>query len=234
MVRSTRVLLDAGFSLDIADGMSPMTYEFAIFDFDGTLADTAEGFMAASNIAATRFGFRQLSLEEFKGLRAMSSREIIAHMRVPMWKLPRIATFMRQEMAAQAPSTRLFPGVSDMLTGLKAAGIGIAVVSSNGEAAIRTALGETATAVDLFECGATLFGKAQHFKRVVRFAGIDPLHVLAIGDEARDIEAARKARISAGAVGWGYADPAFLRSLGPDRFFDRMDEILPAFLAAKG
>ncbi|NVD41509.1 HAD hydrolase-like protein [Ensifer sp. HO-A22] len=210
-----------------------MTYEFAIFDFDGTLADTAEWFMAASNVAAARFGFRQLSLEEFKGLRAMGSREIIAHMGVPMWKLPRIATFMRQEMSSQARAIQLFPGVPDMLAGLKSAGVGIAVVSSNGEAAIRKALGDTAAAVDLFECGATLFGKAQHFKRVVKFAGIEPQRILAIGDEARDIEAARKARISVGAVGWGYADPTFLKSLGPDRFFDRMDEILPAFRAAK-
>lgn len=211
-----------------------MTYEFAIFDFDGTLADTAEWFMAASNVAAARFGFRQLSVEEFKGLRAMGSREIIAHLGVPMWKLPQIATFMRKEMADQARSIQLFPGVSDMLSELKSAGIGLAVVSSNGEPAIRKALGETASAIDLFECGATLFGKAQHFKRVIKFAGIDPSRVLAIGDEARDIEAARKARIAAGSVGWGYADPTFLKSLGPDRFFDRMDEILPAFCAARG
>lgn len=211
-----------------------MTYDFAIFDFDGTLADTAEWFMAASNLAAAHFGFRQLSVEEFKGLRAMGSREIIAHMGVPMWKLPRIASFMRQEMAAQTQAIRLFPGVSDMLVGLKSDGIGIAVVSSNGEAAIRRALGETASTIDLFECGATLFGKAQHFKRVVKFAGVDPSRILAIGDEARDIEAARKARIAAGAVGWGYADPTFLKSLGPDRFFDRMDEILLAFQAANG
>ncbi|OCP38087.1 HAD hydrolase-like protein [Ensifer sp. LC163] len=206
-----------------------MKYEFAIFDFDGTLADTAAWFMAASNLAAAHFGFRQLSVEEFNGLRAMGSREIIAHLGVPMWKLPRIATFMRQEMATQAQAIQLFPGVPEMLTGVKSAGVGIAVVSSNGEAAIRRALGETAAAVDLFECGATLFGKAQHFKRVVKFAGIDPSRILAIGDEARDIEAARQARIAAGAVGWGYADPTFLKSLGPDRFFDRMDEIPPAF-----
>ncbi len=211
-----------------------MTYEFAIFDFDGTLADTAEWFMAASNVAAARFGFRQLSVEEFKGLRAMGSREIIAHLGVPMWKLPRIATFMRQEMAGRSDAIRLFTGVPEMLAELKSAGVGIAVVSSNGEAAIRKALGETAAAIDVFECGATLFGKAQHFKKVVKFAGIDPSRMLAIGDEARDIEAARTARIAAGAVGWGYADPTFLKTLGPDRFFDRMDEIMPAFRAGKG
>ncbi|MEI2299524.1 HAD-IA family hydrolase [Ensifer sp. MJa1] len=206
-----------------------MTYDFAIFDFDGTLADTAASFMLACNSAARHFGFRELSVEEFQSLRAMSNREIIAHMAVPMWKLPQIATFMRRAMAAEAESVQLFPGAADLLLRLKAAGIGIAIVSSNAEESIRAALGDVAATVDLYECGAALFGKAQHFKRAIRFSGLHASRILAIGDEARDIEAARKAGIASGAVGWGYADPIFLQGLRPDRFFGRMEEIAPAF-----
>lgn len=206
-----------------------MTYEFAIFDFDGTLADTAASFMAACNSAARRYGFRELSVEEFQSLRTMGNREIIAHLGVPMWKLPQIAGFMRRAMASEAASVRLFPGAADLLLRLKAAGIGIAIVSSNAEDGIRAALGDVAATVDLYECGAALFGKAQHFKLAIRHSGLDPARVLAIGDEARDIEAARKVGVAAGAVSWGYADPDFLQELGPDRFFSRMDEIAPAF-----
>ncbi len=209
--------------------MVPMTYEFAIFDFDGTLADTAASFMLACNSAARRYGFRELSVEEFQSLRTMGNREIIAHLGVPLWKLPRIAMFMRRAMADEAASVRLFPGVAELLSRLKAAGIGIAIVSSNAEDGIRAALGEAAASVDIFECGAALFGKDQHFKKAVRYSGLDATRFLAIGDEARDIEAARKAGIAAGAVAWGYADPVFLQKLGPDRFFTRMEEIAPAF-----
>ena len=120
-------------------------------------------------------------------------------------------------------------GTAELLSRLKAAGIGIAIVSSNAEDGIRAALGEAAASVDIFECGAALFGKDQHFKKAVRYSGLDPTRFLAIGDEARDIEAARKAGIAAGAVAWGYADPVFLQKLGPDRFFTRMEEIAPAF-----
>ncbi|WP_077959790.1 HAD hydrolase-like protein [Ensifer adhaerens] len=209
-----------------------MTYDFAIFDFDGTLADTAASFMAACNAAARRYGFRELSVDEFQSLRTMGSREIIAHLGVPMWKLPQIATFMRRAMAAEAASVRLFPGAAELLGRLKAAGVGIAIVSSNAEESIRAALGEAAAIIDLYECGAALFGKAQHFRKAIRHSGFDPSRILAIGDEARDIEAARKAGVAAGAVGWGYADPVFLQGLGPDRFFSRMDEIAPAFGAS--
>lgn len=206
-----------------------MTYEFAIFDFDGTLADTAASFMLACNSAARRYGFRELSVEEFQSLRTMGNREIIAHLGVPLWKLPQIAMFMRRAMAAEAATVRLFPGAAELLSRLRAAGIGIAIVSSNAEDGIRAALGEAAASVDILECGAALFGKEQHFKKAVRYSGLDPTRFLAIGDEARDIEAARKAGIAAGAVAWGYADPVFLRKLGPDRFFTRMEDIAPAF-----
>lgn len=206
-----------------------MTYDFAIFDFDGTLADTAANFMVACNSAARHYGFRELSVEEFQSLRTMGNREIIARLAVPVWKLPQIATFMRRAMAAEAASVRLFPGAAELLGRLKATGIGIAIVSSNAEDSIRAALGDVAATVDLFECGAALFGKAQHFKRAIRYSGLEASRILAIGDEARDIEAARKAGVAAGAVGWGYADPGYLQGLRPDRFFSRMEEIAPAF-----
>ena len=76
-----------------------------------------------------------------------------------------------------------------------------------------------------FDCAASLFGKPSKFRRVIRRAGVEPGKVIAIGDEVRDIEAARAVGIACGAVGWGYAAPAALRALAPDHMFERMDEI---------
>ena len=77
----------------------------------------------------------------------------------------------------------------------------------------------------LLACAASLFGKPAKFRRVIRRAGVEPSQVIAIGDEARDIEAARAVGVACGAVCWGYAAPAALRALGPDHVFERMDEI---------
>jgi phosphoglycolate phosphatase len=46
-----------------------------------------------------------------------------------------------------------------------------------------------------------------------------------IGDEARDIDAARAAGIASGAVAWGYADIESLRSRQPTEVFMTFDEI---------
>lgn len=46
-----------------------------------------------------------------------------------------------------------------------------------------------------------------------------------IGDEARDIEAAREAGVAAGAVAWGYATPALLQSRELDAMFASLQDI---------
>ena len=49
--------------------------------------------------------------------------------------------------------------------------------------------------------------------------------MISIGDEVRDIEAARAVGIACGAVSWGYAAPAALQALAPDHMFAQMEEI---------
>lgn len=55
---------------------------------------------------------------------------------------------------------------------------------------------------------------------------MSPRQAIAIGDEARDCEAARAAGIAFGAVTWGYAAPETLRSLNPDEIFSTVDDIM--------
>ena len=71
----------------------------------------------------------------------------------------------------------------------------------------------------------SLFGKAAKFRRVVRRAGVAAAQAISIGDEVRDIEAARAAGIACGAVMWGYAAPDALRAFGPVMVFRRMQDI---------
>lgn len=196
-----------------------MTYDLAIFDFDGTLADTGEWFASTLNEAAARFGFRHLTDEEFGMLRGKGNREIVSYLGIPWWQIPAIARHMRRRAAEHASSLRLFPGVPDMMRDLRNGGMKIAIVSSNAEATIRSVLGNEAH-VDFFECGASLFGKARLVRRVLSRAAVSPERAIAIGDEARDIEAARTAKVAAGAVAWGYALPELLASMQPDFLFE--------------
>lgn len=208
-----------------------MPYSLAIFDLDGALADSFPWFLRHVNDVADRFGFRRMAEDDIEPLRHAGSREILRRMDVPLSKLPMIARHMRQLKAQHIADIPLFPGVDAMLRALHDGGVRLAMVSSDHEANARLQLGEAnAALVSHFDCGASIFGKAQKFRRVLKRAGIAPERAIAIGDEVRDIEAARAAGIACGAVTWGYAAPAALRAHEPDMVFERMEEIAARLL----
>jgi phosphoglycolate phosphatase len=202
-----------------------MPYSLVIFDLDGTLADSLPWFRRNVNDVADRFGFSRVGDEDVQSLRQAGSREILKRLKVPLWKLPAIARHMRRMKAKHLADIPLFPGTEAMLRGLRDGGLTLALVSSDNEANACRQLGEAASLFAHFDCGASLFGKAAKFRRVVKRAGIKPSQAISIGDEIRDIEAARAAGIACGAVMWGYAAPDALRALAPDLVFERLEDV---------
>lgn len=206
-------------------------FSLAIFDYDGTLADSFPWFCSVLNQTARQFGFREVAEDEAEELRGLESREIMARLGVPLWKLPAIAMHMRRLSAEAGDAVPLFPGVEAMLGRLTASGITVAIVSSNGEDAIRRTLGQAAGHFSHFSCGASLWGKSAKFKTVIGRAGAPRERTISIGDEIRDIDAARRAGIAAGAVTFGYNSAASLRAHGPDLIFDDYGELLAKLTA---
>jgi phosphoglycolate phosphatase len=202
-----------------------MKYRLAIFDLDGTLADSLPWFLRIANTVADKHGFRRIETHEIESLRGKGSREIVRHFQVPMWRMPLIARDVRRMKAASLDGISLFAGVDGMLESLSAKGVVRAMVSSDSEDNVRRSLGANARAISHFACGASLFGKAKKFAKIMRLAGIPPAQTIAIGDEVRDAEAAQKAGIDFGAVSWGYASMEALRRTRPALVFERMEEI---------
>jgi phosphoglycolate phosphatase len=210
-----------------------MSYSLAIFDLDGTLADSLPWFRQVLNDVARKFDFRPLTPDQIEQMRRSGSRDILRMLDVPLWKVPRIATHMRAMKRDALRDIPLFAGVPDMLRTLTQDGIRLALVSSDNEANTRLQLGDSARLISDYACGASLFGKAAKFKRVVKRAGVAPSQAIAIGDEMRDCEAARAAGIAFGGVAWGYAEPQALRALGPEEWFDAVADIPRKLAAAK-
>ena len=201
-------------------------YQLLIFDFDGTLADSAQWMIRTLNEIAGQFGLRQVSDEEVAMLRGRSNSEIVRHLNVPMWKLPGIATEMRMRIARDIAQIKLFSGVDDLLRRLDDTGLKLAIVSSNSEDNVRRILGEAnAKRIDTFECSASMFGKARKLRAVMNRLGASAQATLCIGDETRDIEAAHEVDAASGAVLWGYAHPEVLERFAPTHVFERLEDI---------
>lgn len=202
-------------------------YSLVIFDFDGTLSDSGHWFLSIVDDLAERFRFNTVHPDEIEGLRRRTTREVIDHLGISRWKLPFIARHVRARFGRNANQITLFDGIRPMLRALHEAGVELVICSSNSEANVRAILGPAESAlVGRFVCGAGLFGKVRKFRRVVRTSKVPAGAILAIGDETRDIDAAREVGVAAGAVLWGYADPDLLVAMAPDHAFATPEEII--------
>lgn len=202
-------------------------YKLAIFDFDGTLGDTLGWMLDTSDALADRFGYLKLDRGKLDTLRTMSARDLMKLQKLPPLKLPMIAAHFQKLMAADAGRIEMFDGAPEMLRALHGAGVKLAIVSSNSEENIRLILGpELCGLIAMFSCGASMFGKASKFRKVLKALGVKPGETISIGDEIRDIDAAREVGLTTGVVSWGYTKAAALKAQKPDRVFETIGEIV--------
>lgn len=181
-----------------------MNCRLAIFDSDGTLADTLPWMRGVFNELAAEFGFRRVEEHEWERFRHLHGADLLHELGLPKWRLPQLVIRVRQRMAAHAGPLTPFPGVTAALSQLHAAGIRLAVVSSNTRANVERVLGPEASAlIAHWNCGASMFGKASKLRAVVKASGIPAASAIYVGDEVRDAEAAHAAGIAFGAVAWG-------------------------------
>lgn len=195
-------------------------FELVIFDFDGTLADSGDWFLSIADELADRFNFRRVAPAEIEGLRGQSTRQVLRYLRISRWKLPAMARYIHKRLADEIVKINLFDGVTDLLRALSQNGVRLALVTSNSENNARAVLGEANLALfEQLECGASLFGKAPRYRRVLKRMRVSAADALSIGDETRDIIASRKAGLTSAGVLWGYAARDALAAAEPDTLF---------------
>src|SRR5688500_8516373 len=146
-------------------------YKLAIFDLDGTLSDSLPWFLRVVNSIADKHRFRRIEDGEVEILRGKTPREIIEYLRIPMWRLPIIARDRRRQKSESGGTIPLFAGVDLMLRELSQRGVALAMVSSDSESNVRTALGKNAELISWFSCGASVFGKPAKYRAVLKRTG---------------------------------------------------------------
>ena len=203
-----------------------MKYRLAIFDSDGTLADTLPWMRSIFNELAEEHGFRRVEAHEYEQFRDLHGTALLRELGLPLWKLPRVLGSMRRRMAEHTGEFSLFPGISDALQHLAASGVQLAMVSSNSRANVERVLGaENAQLITHFACGVSLFGKAAKLHQLIRRSAIPRPEAIYIGDEIRDAEAAAEAGIAFGAVRWGQHSEDALRAKNPAEIFTMVQEL---------
>lgn len=203
-----------------------MKYKVAIFDFDGTLADSFPFMLSILDRLTDQYHIDRVNPDDISNLRKLHTRELLQKFQIPMWKLPLMGRNVHSLMKKNINQITLFEGIEAVLQDLADLGIILVLVSSNSYEIIMQVLGgETASLFSHYECGSSLFGKKGRFKKVLKKFKVDPSEVISIGDEIRDMEASRKMNIPFGAVAWGYTDPETFVTYKPNHIFHSVNEI---------
>lgn len=203
-----------------------MKYQLAIFDFDGTLADSFPFFAGQFNHLAERYRFRKIDPEKVHAYRHYTAAEMMRHVGLPRWKLPVVASGFIALMRENADSIPLFESVGDTLQHLSNAGIYLAIMSSNAEDNIVRVLGpQNSALIRHFDCGMSIFGKAARIRNLLKKTAIPASRAIYIGDQLTDLEAARKEGIAFGAVSWGYGAIESFRQHAPEEEFGQVSDI---------
>lgn len=206
-----------------------MRYPCVVFDFDGTLADTFAEAVSIMRRIGPDLGLREVDPELARG---MPTRQFMKALGVSFWRLPRVVRAFQAAAAESAPSLKLFDQIPHSLRQLHSSGIRLGILSSNREDTIRTCL-KNHGVEGLFEFVIgypKLFGKGRALRRIRRSLRIERAAMLYVGDETRDVIAARKARIDNACVAWGFQNEALLRESGATTVFQTPSELVAYLL----
>ena len=204
-----------------------MNYELLIFDFDGTLADTFPWLISIVNEIALKHNYEPVKQEQLEEFRKVGTHKLIKKYKIPLWKIPVLGKEFKNRMEEDIHRIALFDGIASTLNELANRGFNLALVSSNKEINVREVLGSRISALfSYFECDVPTFRKHTTFNKLLKASKTSAERTLCIGDEIRDLEAARKSRIDFGAVAWGYSDVTALQALSPAVVFENVNEII--------
>lgn len=198
-----------------------------IFDFDGTLADTIDILLSITNRLSAEFGFKSATKEELAQLSNLNSWEILRYSGISLFKFPMLIRKLRSELRSEISNIQLFAGIKEVLLELKRRDFQLGIITSNSRENVLESL-ENNSLQDIFTfiySGST-FGKHKVINKWLKKEKINPQEVFYVGDEIRDIDAARKTGIKIIAVGWGFNSQEVLALHHPDFLIERPQQLI--------
>ena len=197
--------------------MTDRRFDLVIFDFDGTLASSAEGICACMGQAFAAFGIAPPSLAAVRtriGLTLEDAiRQLTSNHGVDVDVAAVAQRYRELHVAVAAPATALFLGAADVLRLVKASGAGVVLVSQKA----RAGLSHLVTQFDIERCFDQVLSSddvtvhkpdAALYRHYIapRFPHVAVERVLVVGDTIIDLEFA----VNIGAAGcwaeYGYGD----------------------------
>lgn len=208
--------------------------DLLIFDLDGTLIDSKLDLALAVNATRAHMGMPPLEVDQVSTYVGNGApvliRRALGEQATEAEIEEALEFFLEYYRAHELDNTRLYPGVSQSLDRLYAAGKRLAVLTNKPVAMSRAI-------VEGLGVGARFFrvygGNSFDFKKphpvgveaLLTETGVGRARTLMIGDSSVDIQTARNAGVSSCGVTYGFA-PQTLYDPAPDLLVDRIETLV--------
>lgn len=198
-----------------------------LFDLDGTLVDTAPDLGHAANFVRAECGLPPLPLIDYRAAASSGARGLLG---VALGLKPEDAefpprrdSFLAHYRAHLADHSRPFPGIAEFLLALELKGLRWGVVTNKPgwlTQPLMSALKLHARAACIVSGDDVPAPKPapDSLQLACTQLGLDPAECIYVGDDLRDIAAARAAGMPSVAAGWGYEGGTPIAQWGADHY----------------
>lgn len=206
-------------------------FDLIVFDWDGTLMDSAATIASSVQAAARDLGLEPPSDERARHIIGLGLDDALRYAlpNLPHDRYAELAARYRHHYLSQDHELSLFAGVEEMLDALRGEGYWLAVATGKSRIGLNRAL-EVSGLGSYFHstrCADECFSKPhpQMLEELLDEFGIAGDGALMIGDTSHDVQMAHNARVAAVAVTYGAHPRSGLEALLPLGCVDTVEEL---------
>lgn len=216
-----------------------MRFKAVIFDLDGTLLDTIEDIKETMNQVLREYNYQEYSQEEYKYFVGKGVdnliKEVMKSGNIEQEAFAKLKKGYYEVYIKQATvNTKIYDGISELLTELKQKGISLNVLSNKPHS-------QTIEVIkhyfddNVFDL---VYGKKEEFlpkphpdsaSDLVANLNLNPEEILYVGDTETDMFTAKNAKFYSIGVLWGFRKKEELVNAGADKIVENPTEILELF-----
>jgi phosphoglycolate phosphatase len=209
-----------------------MDFRLLVFDWDGTLMDSAARIVACIQAAMRDTGMAVLQEAPIKNIIGLGLQEAFATLCPQAGAELRavlVERYRHHFLIADPTPSALFPGALELLQQLHRDGYLLAIATGKGRRGLDKVLEETGLGAlfHVTRCADETASKpSPHMLlEIMERAGVAPAQTLMIGDTEYDLQMARNAGVHALAVSYGVHERTRLLQCGPLGCLDSLTEL---------
>lgn len=194
-----------------------------IFDFDGTICDSFNLNIKIANEYLSKFKKKKINPHEF---REKGIEEIIKEYRLNKLQILLYIYKGRHDLAKHINELKSFDGMPLVIKRLSRKNT-LGIVSSNSKTNIDKFLKQNNLDgyFKFIISSLSISEKGKKIKIAIEKYSLDSNDTFYVGDEVRDIEAAKKLHLRSVAVGWGFTSKKLLKKFNPDYLLSSPEEL---------